>query len=507
MSDYQGAVQSPSFALSDAELKNGTAVTNKLGLPKPICGQFASVYELETGDRRYAAKFFLRNIPDQHDRYARISEHLNRHKTPYFVTFEYQSDGILVHGERYPLVKMEWIEGLALNQFIEKNLSSPETLLALEARWLELLKDLHAVDIAHGDLQHGNVLVVGDGSLRLIDYDGMWVPALEGQTSHETGHPDFQSPVRTARDFHGEIDLFSGAVVQIAIRALSKEPELWERYDNGDNLLFRRQDYLNPSESCLVSELKALGDDVVGAQLELVIQGCARLPQREKDVAERTKVRRAGKGRKSKAEESKEARTPKQAKKGSPSSGGTAAGTQSASESRAEAAARPAAGQSSPSWIGDHVAGYRAEAPARSRKESSPAAPQASAPRRSPGILQFALHAVVMAPVVSGSVAEWIGFLSTDAEAMARAHEIVFGIASFLGVLSLGSLVVFRKCHGRAGALFFGFMVLLSVYDLAAKLWTIGALGTMEEHLVQYGFGELLLILSAVGWILRADRD
>ncbi len=72
MSDYQEAVQSPSVCFSGPELRAGTPVLTVLGLPRPICGAFASVYELEKGGSRWAVKCFLRNIPDQHDRYAQI---------------------------------------------------------------------------------------------------------------------------------------------------------------------------------------------------------------------------------------------------------------------------------------------------------------------------------------------------------------------------------------------------------------------------------------------------
>ena len=551
MSDYQMAVQSPSFCFRDAELKSGTAVTNKLGLPRPICGQFASVYEIATGKRRYAAKCFLRNIPDQHDRYARISEHLNSQKTAYFVTFEYQKEGILIQGEFYPLVKMEWIEGLALNVFMERNLTEPKALLDLESRWLTLLDDLKAVDIAHGDLQHGNV-IVEDGSLRLIDYDGMWVPALEGQRSHETGHPDFQSPLRTAKDFHGDIDRFSGAVVQIAIRALSKKPQLWEKFNNDDNLLFKRQDYLDPSKSQLISELKRLGDDVIDAQLRVVIEGCAARPHRAKGKevtrpgTARVKKARGGKrkdagentGEKAKTPPPKtggsevreekmparrqrsgsevrdqksevrsqksEVRTPNKAAKG----GQPAATTQarkppaprrrqaaSPRDQKKAATAAPAASQkSSPSWLGDHVASHTRpgappaspsapsqaaapaspSAPSQAASPTSPSAPsQAAAP---PGVprsrvklfLRFAIHAFVLAPVAFPPVAEWMGFLSIESDSLVSGYKIALQTATVLGLLSLGTVLVFRKHHRRVSALFFGFMVLLSAFDIAS---------------------------------------
>ena len=280
MTDYQEALQSPALAFTCTELKWGTAVQNKLGLPRPICGTFASVYELVNGRRRWAVKCFLRNIPDLHERYARISEHLKKcRRLRYFVTFEYQDGAIRVRGELFPLVKMEWVEGLQLNTFVEENLSRPRALAKLRKRWDTLLADLRSAHIAHGDLQHGNVLVRPNGDLRLIDYDGMWVPTLESEQSNETGHPDFQNPGRTHRDFHSGIDEFSAAVIQIALSALRRERSLWEKYNNGDNLLFRRRDFLDPEGSPLIADLRALDDDEIRERLDFVINACTRAKQ------------------------------------------------------------------------------------------------------------------------------------------------------------------------------------------------------------------------------------
>ena len=275
MVDYQEAIQCPRLAFTSSELQYGTPVANQLGLPRPLCGTFASVYELASGRRRWAVKCFLRNTPNLQQRYARISEHLRYSpRLRYFVTFEYQPGGILVRGKSFPLVKMEWVKGRQLNTFIEQNLSRPRVLAKLKKRWGRLLTDLQSVHIAHGDLQHGNVLVRPNGDLRLIDYDGMWVPTLGGQEGNETGHPDYQNPGRTQKDFHAGIDEFSDAVIQIAICALRREPSLWEKYNNGDNLLFRREDFLNPRSSSLIADLGALGDHEITEKLEFVIEAC-----------------------------------------------------------------------------------------------------------------------------------------------------------------------------------------------------------------------------------------
>jgi hypothetical protein len=239
MTDYQEALQSPSLAFSSSELRSGAAVENNLGLPRPICGTFASVYELVNGRHRWAVKCFLRNTPDLHERYAKISNHLRKcQRLGYFVTFEYQQKAIRVRGE--------------------------------------LVANLRSADIAHGDLQHGNILVQSNGAIRLIDYDGMWVPALKGHKSNETGHPDFQNPHRTRNDFNLGIDEFSAAVIRIAILALRRDRSLWEKYNNGDNLLFRRRDFVDPRGSPLMADLRALDDDDISEKLDFITKACTR---------------------------------------------------------------------------------------------------------------------------------------------------------------------------------------------------------------------------------------
>jgi hypothetical protein len=274
MYDYQEAVQSPTYCFKDPDLKDGEAVQNKLGLPRPVCGMFASVYEIENRKRRWAAKCFLRNIPDLHNRYKQIALHLGKCGLPYFVDFVHEEEGIRVQGQWFPLAKMEWVKGCQLNEYLENNLGNPKKLEALEAHWAEMLRDIEDAKIGHADLQHGNVLVTDSDELKLIDYDGMWVPALKGKGSHEMGHPDYQSPQRTDKDFDLGVDEFSGNVIQMSIRALSKKPELWKKYNNGDNLLFRRGDYLDFFNDTATTEIYTLGDAELVTRLEELVHGC-----------------------------------------------------------------------------------------------------------------------------------------------------------------------------------------------------------------------------------------
>jgi len=93
--------------------------------------------------------------------------------------------------------------------------------------------------------------------LKLIDYDGMWVPALANTPSGESGHPSYQHPARAAtRTFSPNVDRFPHLVAATALKGLSVcGSALWEKYDNGDNLLFTEADYKTPAESALMKEL------------------------------------------------------------------------------------------------------------------------------------------------------------------------------------------------------------------------------------------------------------
>jgi hypothetical protein len=155
---------------------------------------------------------------------------------------------------------MQWIEGDSLVAYIEKNLSSPKALRELAGAWAQMLTDLHQAKIAHGDLQHGNVLVV-QGKLRLVDYDGMYVPALNGSRGIELGHRNYQHPKRTELDFGPHLDNFSAWLIYVSLVALAAQPALWEQLKGGDEcLLFRKPDFDAPERSAAFRLLKGLPD-------------------------------------------------------------------------------------------------------------------------------------------------------------------------------------------------------------------------------------------------------
>lgn len=267
--DYNEAVQSPALCFQDPELRQTEAATTAIGLPRPYSGNFADVYEMGLPGRnhKWAVKCFTREVPGLRDRYTAISAYLRQVDLPFMVDFTYLDPGIRVRGLWYPILKMHWVEGLTLNAFVKQYADQPATLDVICQVWLRLARRLRDANLGHCDLQHGNILLVPDPqtaalNLKLIDYDGMFVPALVRKKSGEVGHPAYQHPQRLREGTYTvEVDRFPHLVIYTALRSLIVGGRaLWNKYDNGDNLLFRQQDLQAPHQSPLFRELLTFQD-------------------------------------------------------------------------------------------------------------------------------------------------------------------------------------------------------------------------------------------------------
>ena len=153
--------------------------------------------------------------------------------------------------EEFPVVLMDWVEGETLDRYIQSHLADPNALRLLAFQFSRLASWLLSQPFAHGDLKPDNILVRSDGTLTLVDYDGMFVPAMEGTAARELGSPDFRHPLRTAERFNEHIDDFPLAVILLSLKALSLSPSLWNTYGASDRLLFSAADYRDLS-SCAV---------------------------------------------------------------------------------------------------------------------------------------------------------------------------------------------------------------------------------------------------------------
>lgn len=275
ITDFTDAVQNPAVCFEDPELTAGQVDQHPIrGTPMVYSGNFASVYSMRCGNRKSAVRCFTREVTDQEERYGHLSSYLSSVLPPSLVEFEFHSRGIRVQGEWYPIVKMDWVEGQPLNKYVSNHLKSALELNRVTRRWRGAASDLLAREIAHNDLQHGNVMVLDGGAIRLVDYDGIFLPEFQGQSSPEIGHQNFQHPLRTGKDYAQYVDNFPALVIYVSLLALANDPGLWDRFNNGDNLILKKSDYADPANSQCFQSLKNSSDGQVRNLARLLEEFC-----------------------------------------------------------------------------------------------------------------------------------------------------------------------------------------------------------------------------------------
>ncbi len=254
--DYNEAIQNPQTALRDGALKSGFPEVNAFEVPKAISGAFASVYKIRTQTKTYAVRCFLHPVKDQEKRYSILKRHLQNDPNESIIEFEYQNEGITVAGKKYPILKMDWVDGHALSSYIDKHAEDSVLMGQLRLNFQKMISGLRHSKIAHGDLQHGNIIVKENTQLMLVDYDGIFVPALATFPSPELGHPNYQHPKRAGKHFGLFLDNFAGWLIDTSILCLQQDPSIWKKFDCGDEkILFGRKDLQEPRSSELISYL------------------------------------------------------------------------------------------------------------------------------------------------------------------------------------------------------------------------------------------------------------
>ena len=232
------------------KLRNLRPVTDGNGNPVMTSGNFAVVFKMqdERNDKLYAVKCFLKDQPNRAENYRMIAEELDFVSSSFLTKFQYLDnelfvDAANVDGEEFPVLLMDWVEGTNLDQYIRQHLHDSYQLHLLAYQYSRLALWLIPQPFAHGDLKPDNIMVREDGTLVLIDYDGMFVPAMKGQKAREMGSPDFRHPARTEDTFNEHIDDFSLASILLSLRVIAEEPSLLDKYGAADRLLFSEKDY------------------------------------------------------------------------------------------------------------------------------------------------------------------------------------------------------------------------------------------------------------------------
>ena len=241
------------------KLQAAEFVWDSLG-PTLARGSSAVVFQASVEGRPQALRCYIREDASSRDRYSALDAYLaGRDLSPYVSGTTWLDGAITVNRSPWPVLTMDWIDGRTLNEYVDFLVtgSNAAALTTLAGRWRELVALLQRSEFAHGDLQHGNVMVDQDGQLRLVDFDGVWIPQLAGQSPPtEFGHPNYQHPLH--HNWDRWLDTFSALVIYTSLVALSKDPGLWLALYNSKNLLFAKTDFFPPFKTEAWKQLAAL---------------------------------------------------------------------------------------------------------------------------------------------------------------------------------------------------------------------------------------------------------
>ena len=261
-SEYVKAIQDAGNNLD--KLAHLTPVLDNHGEPYHICGAFAVVFKMQdksTG-KYYALKCFTEEQEGRSDAYRQIAEELDMIEYPYIISVKYIEKEVCIdcqcEEDKFPVLLMDWVDGDTMEAYIAANYHNQSSMSMLCYRFGKMAAWLRTQSFAHGDLKSDNIIVRPDGSLALVDYDGMFVPSMKGRKSPTKGTKNFSHPLRTVDDFDETIDDFSLASIALALKAISLNSTLLDLYGKSDRLLFSEEDYRNPSKSKVISALQEL---------------------------------------------------------------------------------------------------------------------------------------------------------------------------------------------------------------------------------------------------------
>ena len=262
ISEYLAAIREAKDNLDT--LSHLVPVLDKYGEPYRSSGAFAVVFKMkdEQTGKCYALKCFTEEQEGRAEAYRKIAEELEFVDSSYITSVKYLEKELFVdsncENEEFPVLLMDWIEGETMETYIAANYTDTHAMSMLCYRFCKMAAWLRSQSFAHGDIKPDNIMVRPDGTLTLVDYDGMFVPAMKGQKSPTIGTKDFSHPLRTIDDFDETIDDFALASIALSLKAISLDPSLLQTYGASDRLLFSAADYLDLSKSNTFTALQGL---------------------------------------------------------------------------------------------------------------------------------------------------------------------------------------------------------------------------------------------------------
>jgi len=266
LTDIVAAAKTPQL-IRDPFLNGNSITLLGSGRPDMFAGGFSQVFSVDKDNDKWAFKVWVLEIEQIRERYDAIKEYLDQVNLPYFSEFVYVEGGLLVEDNLLDTLRMKWIDGHKMASYISMHLNNSAILETLADNFLKMTDDLHNHSISHGDLQHQNIFVTNDGELKLIDYDSICVPNMEGMRDITRGTKGYQHPSRLSSGYFAstKIDYFSELVIYISILAVSENPILWDKYNvmqSEYKLLFTPEDFLHFEETEIRRDLLNLSDRI-----------------------------------------------------------------------------------------------------------------------------------------------------------------------------------------------------------------------------------------------------
>ena len=262
ISEYVKAIQDAGDNLE--QLAHLTPVLDNHGEPYRSSGAFAVVFKMQDKScgKYYALKCFTEEQQGRAEAYRQIADELDLLDSPYITSVKYMEKELFVDSQceedEFPVLLMDWVDGETMEAYIAANYRNQSAMSMLSYRFGKMAAWLRTQSFSHGDIKPDNIIVRPDGSLTLVDYDGMFVPSMKGSQSPTIGTRDFCHPLRTVDDFDETIDDFSLASIALSLKAISMKSTLLDIYGASDRLLFSENDYRNPSNSKVISALQEL---------------------------------------------------------------------------------------------------------------------------------------------------------------------------------------------------------------------------------------------------------
>ena len=237
-------------------------------------GNFAVVFKMkdESSGKLYAVKCFLREQEGRDIAYQQITDELEYVSSNYLCSIKYFQKELFVDSTvssdtEFPVLLMDWVEGVTLDKYVRQHISDKYALQLITYQFCKMAAWLMSQPFAHGDLKPDNILVTEDGALVLVDYDGMYVPAMQGQKARELGSPDYRHPLRTEDCFNEHIDDFPLALIGMSLKAIALDSSLLKNNARSDSLLFSESDFHNIGECLMMKSLCALLNDAEFSKL------------------------------------------------------------------------------------------------------------------------------------------------------------------------------------------------------------------------------------------------